>query len=490
MSKNIISTEKKVRRDVKKILKHESGKGAGKHARSQRRGADAQRAIKVVEKQAAKAPLTRGAASMFRRAFTDRDAARLAWMLTVCDPFGKHHWSVPPIISPGIPLSEPRIYRITFRGFATANAGGRIYIGANADMWLPNPSAAALTIPEPRYGFLGNAPASGVGAQRGQPVHYTTSTYVGCDVAGAGVPVIAGSTGNSYPSSISTAATGLNFAGFPDPFINTQLNNDPVSANAYQRATNISVGLRVRPTAPGGAALVPTGVLMMTQQILGDTTQTNATAASSPTAIGGVDAYNYLAGVQGPGTSGGPNELDGEMIGREEWDIMEWPRDEVTKTGAWLSAAAIPNQSCSLGAWVPKQTGDRIVGQPQLAVVGAGMQPSAVVEWEASYTYAFYGAVSYEVNAHTEHAAVPGADLQSTAAAASDHMMVGPGRAATPARAALASVVQPAVSSGELSSKSAADWVSSGKSVIEAATGSSIGDLIGEGLGFLGAMLL
>jgi len=491
MNKNNKLSEKKVRQDVKKILKHETGDAVGKADKAKRRNKDARRAIAVTRRTAESGPLTRGNAEMFHRAFTDRDAARLAWMLTVCDPFGKHHWSIPPVVAPGIPLSEPRIYRVTLKGFASANSQGRCYIGANADMWLPDPAATYLTNARPYFGYLGNSSTNGAGFARGTPVHYTTSTYVGCAAAGTLPGVIAGSDGRSWPAQPITYAVGLSFLGFPDQFINTQLPGDTTGSNAYQRCQCISVGLRARPVAPAAGALIPQGVICMTQQTLGDTVQTNAAAASTTTAIGGVDAYAYLAGLSiGGGPADKINELTDEMIARQEWDVMDWPRDKQGKGNvSWLSAAAIPNQSCALEAYAPKITGNLNVGYPQLAVACAGMLQGQVVEFEAAYTYAFYGAVSYEVNAHVGQSAVPGSDLASTAASAKQHMMIGEDMP-SPARRAVAATVQPDVSSGLLSGKSAAKWVNSGKEVIEAATGSSIGDLIGEGLGFLGAMLL
>lgn len=482
MSKQLKTNEKKVRRDVKKILKNETGRDFHKSARSERRGADARRAITTVQRQSKSGPLSRAPREMFARAFTERDAARLAWMLTVCDPFGKHHWSVPPTLGLGVPLSQPRIYRITLKGFAVANAAGVVFIGANADQWLPDSFRATGTNAQPRFGYLGNNPANGVGDARGTPVHYTSAAYVGCAAA---TPVVVGSTSVSYPGPEVTAATGLNFLGFPDDFVNTQLPGDATSGNAYQRCQQLALGLRVRPTAPASGALVPQGVILMTQQTLGDTVQTNAAAASSSSAIGGANCYAYMAGLYA--TASKTNMTD-EMVGRQELDVMEWPRDKQTKAASWLSAAAIPNQSCSLAAYAPKNTGDVVVGYPQLAAIGAGMLEGQTVEFEASYIYAFYGAVSYEVNAHRDQASVPLGDMTSTVSSASQHMAVGSQH--SPARQAVASVVQPSVASGELKSGSAAKWVQGGKEVIEAATGSSIGDLIGEGLGFLGAMLL
>lgn len=448
----------------------------------------ARKEIKGRLRTASAKPLTANTASMFQRAFTERDASRLGWMLTVCDPFGSHHWSVPPTIGLGVPLAAPRIYRITLKGFASANADGMVYVGANADMWLPDAGRATLTNAQPRYGFLGNNPANGGTSRRGSPVHYTTSTYAGCIPGNTPTPVT-GSNGYSWPGPTVETCTGLNFCQFPDSFINIQLPGDPGNSDAYQRAQCIATGLRVRPTAPASGALIPQGVVLMTQQTLGDSVITCASAASGTLVRGGADVYAYLSGVfAGPAAA----ELTGDMIAREEWDVIDWPRDEKKGEGSWLTASAIPNQSCCLAAYAPKVAGDRVVGYPQLAAVGAGMRQGQVLEFEAAYVYAFYGGISYEINAHQSMPSVPQADLSSTVDAAATHMAIGGSRPTSmmPARQAVAATVQPAVSSGEIRPSNAAKWIQGGKDVIESVTGSSIGDLIGEGLGFLAGALL
>lgn len=473
-------SKKVLRKEAKAIIKREIPKDLTRSTRRQERENRNKRAIRVLNREGKSGALTKGNSSMFRRIFTDRDAARLAWMLTVTDPFGKHNWSIPPVIGLGVPLSAPRMYRVTLKGFAQSNANGRCYIGLNADMWLPNSSATALTVAEPRYGFLGNSTANG--GSRGAPLHYTNSAYVGC--AGA-TPPITGSDWRSYPSSVVTQCTGLTFMTLPDNFINTQLNNNPASANAYQRAQCVSAGLRVRPVAPAAGALVPQGVLLMTQQTLGDTVQTNATAASSPSAIGGVDVYSYMAGLALPA---GVNPLTPEMVAIKEVDMLEWPMKD--KGHEWLSAAAIPNQSCALAAWVPPQVGTVQVGQPQLACIGSGMLSGQTIEFEGTLVYAFYGGVSYEVNPRKAAEPVPYADLQATASSAVNHMAIDSPKQSQPSRQAVQSVAQTVVDAGDVSRTSAADWIKSGSTAIEAATGSSIGDLIGEGLGFLASALL
>lgn len=466
--------KKQLRKEIKTIAKKDV-RTSEKLRKQKRRSRAARQAVVVHATQQGNKPLTATSAAMFRRMFTDRDAARLAWMLTVTDPFGRHVWSIPPIVSPGVPLSVPRIYRYEFNGFAVANSAGRCYIGVNADMWLPNPAASAATVAQPAYCYLGNSTANG--GTRGYPVHYTIASYGGTSVAG--------SNGFSYPGPAISSASGLNFMQFPDNFVNTQLNNAPASANAYQRAQCISCGLRARPVAPAAGALVPQGTLMMVQQILGDTVQTNPAAASGSGVIGGSDCYAYITGAYN--APGSLLTVTDDMVATEEWDIMEWPREGKSK--GWLSAAAIPNQSCSLGAWVPTQTGTAVVGYPQLAVLGTSMLPGQQVQFEATLTYAFYGSVSYEVNHQRQQVAVPLEDLEATAAAAGQHMAVGTNSAPAAQRAA-AAVAQTAVDAGELHPAKAVEWLKSGASAVEAATGSSIGDLIGEGLGAIAGLLL
>ncbi len=425
--------------------------------------------------------LQRPLGKFFSRVFSKQDAARLNWMLTVADPFGGYSATIPPSLTPGIPLSVPRIYKYKFTGNAVANSAGCLYIGANADMWLPNPSKSAITTPEPQFCFVGNSVANG--GSRGYPVHYTVASYAGTSVAG--------STGNSYPGSAITVAAGtagLRFLRFPDNLIATQLNNDPASANATQRMVCVSLGLRARPVAPATGALVPQGVLLMVQQILGDVYTTNPVAASGTAPVGGVDCYAYIKGlgsVAGDVSINRPSGLSPEMVGLKEWDVMEWPHSGGRAN--WLTAAAVPVQSCCYGAWVPKQTGDSVVGAPQLAVLGAGMASGQVVEFEAEYTYAFYGATSYEVNAFKPSAPVPAADVMATSAAAASHMNISSSKLA-PEKQALLSVAQPHVSSGDFSASDAAAWVKTGANVIEEFTGSSIAELVGEGLGFLAAL--
>jgi len=109
------------------------------------------------------------------------------------------------------------------------------------------------------------------------------------------------------------------------------------------------------------------------------------------------------------------------------------------------------------------------------------MLSGQVVQFEGTLIYAFYGGVSYEVNPRKTHEAVPLTDLQATANAASTHMDISQPAGLKPEKQALVSVARPLVDSGDLHPAKVADWVKTGAAAIEGATGSSIGELIGEG---------
>jgi len=478
--KDVKRAEKKIGREIKDAIKSVP-KQVRKAAKEERpRRAERQ----VIGEIAQRGTFQSNQARYFKSVFTRRDAARLAWMLCVSDPFDHAAVPIPPLLTPGVSTSCPRMYPICLRGTALANSTGSLFIGVNADGWFPNASLAAGAPPQPGYQYLGNSTANG--GTRGYPVHYTNAAYIG-SVAVLGV----NSTGKSYPSPATTAGAGvagLQFLQLPDNFIDVQTNQNPVSNNASQRYSCVAAGLRVRPVAPASGALVPQGVLLMTQQILGDTFQTNPAAANSNTAVGGIDCYAYMSGLVSETGGVGISRvapLNTEMVARVEWDMLEWPHEEGNRT--WLTGAAVPNQSCSYGCWTPPQTGSNVVGYPQIAVIGQSMLANQAVEFEAKLVYAYYGGVSYQENQTKLLPAVPLSDLHSVSSAAAAHMTPG---APNPRRAAVAAVSQSAVDEGRVHPKAAVEWIKSGADAVEAVTGSTVGDLIGEGLGFLGSLLL
>jgi len=427
----------------------------------------------------------------FRRLFSKRDASKLAWLKTVAHPFAGPDVPIPAIIAPGTINDVPRLYPFEATGFAVANSLGRVYIWLNADGWLPSGSASAGTNPVPQYQFLGNSTSNG--GSRGTPAGYTTQTYAGC------TGLVATATGNSFPYPLANGGSnvsGLTFLQLPDNFINTQVNNSPTSGNAYQKYRVVSAGLRARPSAPAPGSLVSSGVLLATQQVQGDNLITNmGAAAGSPGSPGGTDAYAYASGMQSTRGAGSSDltrnpPLTHDQIGTVEWSIEKWPNamsDDGSQEREWLTVAAIPNQSCCFSAYVPAQAGSNYVGYPQLAILGAGLFPGQTVEFQVRMLYEFHGGISYEQQSTFRPPAVPAADLQELMTH-TPHLNV---RSPVPvaARPAVA-LAQQAVDVGDLHPKAATDWIRTGASVIEAATGSTVGELVGEGLGALAAFLL
>jgi hypothetical protein len=497
---SIIMSKAETKREVRKEAKREVKKEVEKEKRV--KGKHIRKEVKAIERlpsasRGVSGP-SRQQTQYFRRLFTEQDASKLAWLRCVMDPFTAIPASLPPIMAPGASTSRPRIYAISLKGFAVANANGRVNIGANADGWMPSSVAVAGSAPVPQFQYLGNS-AGNAGA-RGFPVHYTVQAW-------AGNPGFANVSPNNYPASDRAVANAIPYLGFlqlPDALIDVQLNNDPTSGNAYQRYSNVALGLRCRPVAPAAGNLVMTGVILGCQQTLGDTVITNPTRANGGAAtLGGSDAYEYMAGLGtgansipvGPGPNAGPGSnntqvnLTEEMVGRTEWDIAEWPKQKGEHT--WFTMSAIPNQSCCFSATVPKQTGATQVGDPQLAFVGAGLLAGQTIEFEARYIYAFYGGVSYQVQAGSSTPPVAPGDLQALTATAAPLMGIathnGMPRASVSAPQAL---IRHEAAKGMVDARSGPDWLKSGASIVKSATGSSIGELLGEGLGVIAGMLL
>lgn len=468
--------QKKETRKVKKAVAREVAKefvkGAPKNVALANRPAQKKAAQKATP-----------AMKNYYRQFAHRDAHKLAWMACVADPWEAPAVGIPLSLTPGASPSTPRCFRADLRGIMVTNAATRGFIGANADAWMANPTSLAGTPAVPYNMYLGNSTA--FSGARGYPVHYCSGGWIGNG---------AGTSGLSYPSPIVAQATGVAGLGFiqlPDKFINLQNDCSPTSGNAQQRFNNVSVGLRCRPIAPASGALEMAGVVYAVQQILGDTAQTNPAAANATTAVGGIDAVAYIAGMVASGAGAPPagfTPLNSEQVAVTSWDVAKWPRvNNGQGEFSWMEITAIPCQSCAFGAWTPGNTGASVVGYPQVAFLTIGSPAGQLFEFEATYVYAWYGGVSYEVGTGQNAPRVGSADAASVLVAGSRHLR-GPSQRA---KAAVAAVAQEALDTGVVSSaSSAASWIQSGSNLVKEITGQSIGDLIGEGLGFLSAMLL
>lgn len=414
------------------------------------------------------------------RFFSKKDASKLAWAVMVGNPFGNLYVPVPAAMTVGASAGCPRMFPITLTITNSANSLGRLYAGLNADGWLPNPSTTVGMAPVPYAMYLGNSTTYG---SRGYPFHVTANTYAGC---AASTPAVAGSTGLSYPAPTVTANTtlGLNSIQLPSAFITGQIDCAAASSNAFQRFQCVAAAIRARPVAPAATALVMQGTMMGVQQILGDTVITNPAAANSPSAIGGVDAYAYIRGIQGINGTAAP-AVAREEISIEEVDIATWPKGD-----KWLTVAALPNQSCAFGQWTPGNTGNTTIGFPQCAILCSGMLPNQAIEVQAKLVYAFYGIVSYEANRTASHTPSALGDISGILTSGQKHLRPQMMTDVPNSRPGVKAFAQDAIDSGTAAKGSSiVDWIKSGSSAVEELTGSTIGELLGEGLGFLASAL-
>lgn len=403
-----------------------------------------------------------GMDSFMRQAFSRKEASRYMWGMCVTNPWTAQCSPIPMSITPGASASCPRMYPVTLRGVAIANASGFFHIGANADGWVQKYNNAGLAsieaFPIPDIGkmYLGYPSSLGVGYSRGAPVHATQQSWAG-DTAG---PV--GANGFSSPNSQTFAASATIVAGsfvaakFPDTFIPQA---DPTDAGSGERFTQVALGLRVRPLAP---LLTTAGRMTMFQQTLGDNE-----ANTFSTSNGAIDTFASLSAI--------PKE----QLNRHEVAVANWPPEK------WLTASAIPNTTVCFGQW-KGNTGDgsRQAGHPMLSVLGEGVTTGTRFEYEARYVYAYYGILSYEQNAQEVARQVSaGAEaIQEFVELAPAHMkpLVIPADHHSMGKQASHIMAQSAVDNGKATSKSVGSYIADGVKVVEAITGESVSDVIGE----------
>lgn len=483
-SSNVDAAELKRRREQSKRDKR-AKRAESKDARKAFTGPKDPRLRSAVVNSSAReaAPRVGPAGRQFFRTFSHRDAAKLAWMACVANPKFAPPMPIPASITPGASPATPRMFRVGLKGVSTANALGRFCIGANADAWIPNPNRASGAVATPYYCYLGNS--SAFGGARGYPVHYTIQTW-----AGNG----AGSDGTSWPAPnkvATVATTGLYYVQLPDKFIAGQPNADPSTGNNSGAYSNVALELRARPIAPPAGGLVMAGTMWSVQQTMGDSFATCPSAANATGTVGGIDAVAYIGGMTTVSNASG-QPLSSDMVALTEWDLASWPRESSSSSPtappshSWMSIVALPNQSCSFGQWAGGNTGATQVGYPQCAFMGFGAISGQQVEFEVDYVYAYYGVLSYEVKDDVRPVRVPDADVKSLMTSGLQHLQ-GANRGI---RGAVAAVAQEAVDKGEVGASSVGSWIQAGSSAVEKLTGQSIGELVGEGLGFVAEMLL
>jgi hypothetical protein len=371
-------------------------------------------------------------------------AALMAWGHTVANPRTLNPHPVPIAAAPGASASVPQMFKCTLYGKASANAAGKLFIGANADAWFPKtPGGGAIEVPTPSNTYLtlpGVRPDD-----QGLPVHFTTGVYAA----------------STYPASVDNGDTvGVGMVGLPFDFVPNML--------VDTRYNCVSVELRARPVQ---AALYASGELV---------------------------AFNYR---RCPVQETLPNgKTLGEMLGIEQTYLSRnrvacpnWPSDK------WLTTVAVPNTSTCFGQWFPKglsgpTDANAVVGQPQVYIFGDGLPANAPVEFEATYNYALYGTRTYTTSGsgNSDSIQVDGSRAMPVVANGFPNTLkpllmntskVHPGGAAAVVKAEQQDGRMPSV-------KDVVSGIKTGASVFEAVTGTDIGEEIASIIGEIGMFLL
>ncbi len=465
-SKDVKRVEKQIRRDAKKLAHVQ--KGGTTRVVTPKAAANE---LHIVS--AGKRTPDREMHKRLQQFFSKKGANRYLWALCVADPFRAVPVPVPISITPGASAACPRMYKVTLRGVATSNSLGFCSIQAHADNWVQafNPIAGGgnpfnqVPFPDLRNSYLGTSSATGGG--RGTPVLYTLGGWVG-DTATPGSNGLSTPALGNNPLTPTIAAGSLGASAFPDGFIPGQLQFD-VNSTA-QRYCQVALGLRCRPLA---APINAAGRLTIFQHTEGDTSfQTFSSVV--PNCSG--NSFNNMSAI--------PEEI----LTRHEVALANWPPDK------WLSAAAIPNTTVCFGQWLAQQHGSLSVTYPLLTVIGEGLNDKMRIEFEAEYVIAFYGIVSWEANAAQMTRLVPssGDELGAHVEAAPIHMkpVVASNNSPALAKQGAATFAQTAVDTGAIHRSDVMPALRAAGGLVEEATGMSVGEIIGEGIGAIAAMLL
>lgn len=399
--------------------------------------------------------------------FSQKEAQVLAWAATVMNPFGPI--TAPPPVNPvpGVSMTMPQMFRARINGTAVANSAGYVCIGANGDGWIADPTLAPGANPVPYLKYLGNSSAYGA---RGKPVFYTNQSWAGNTGAANKDP-------KNWPNAASTTDTGLVLLPLPDQLITGQYDAAAGNGNAFQRYTNVSVGLRARPVT---AALNAQGSLVAYQQLNGDNLFTSPARFNGNTAT----TIDVFVGMSG---------LPDELFGHQSVAIPDWQSDK------WLTVTGIPNGTTSFNQIAPGNTGATTVGYPTVAILGYGLAAGQQIEFEVEYVYAFYGLVTYQVGVAVGKVQSSSSDeigsvlesaingghtypkMMSASTAASSKGGLVPG---------VKAFAQHAIDTGTADKSTVGSFIKSGAAVVESVTGAGVGEILGDIAAGIGALLL
>jgi len=399
--------------------------------------------------------------------FSRTDAALIAWAHTFTNPRTNDPAPVPVAAVPGASAADARMFRVTLRATAQANALGYVFIGARVDGFVPTPLSAGGNGKTADY----NRTINVGGGLVGNPVHYTTGTYnggtIGTTYAGYCYP-------NASVADVSNGSiapwTGCNFIAWPDGWIPNLTDG--------MLLTVVGCELRVRPNA---TSLASSGSLWLFNYHTMPPIDPNAAPVLYP--------GNF------PATSGATYDaitaVDKKYIARNSNAIPNWKSDK------WLSAVAIPNSTTCFDQGIPiAQQGMpmRCVGQPSVFCIGEGMQANQNVEFEVTYVVAVYGYVTNEVRPNPPSAVKVDPGRLATTVQNGIHGNVVPMLQAEkqPNMSGVGGAIKALQSEGRApeNPSMATSMLKASMPVVEAVTGSSIGESIMEGIGALAAFLL
>lgn len=193
------------------------------------------------------------------------------------------------------------------------------------------------------------------------------------------------------------------------------------------------------------------------------------------------------------------------FLSRKRLAVAEWPSNK------WLSAVANPNTASCFdqpiimpahwqGAlsnpvtygWNPR------VGYPFIFAAGKGLDPGTPIEFQVTYNYAIYGVPTYQTGARGADDTSVGNDRVQNVISNGMVSLTQPVVASLGARESskgVASVVKAEQASGAMPTGKGAigsiiDGVKTAVPIIEGVTGTSIGEIIGDVVAGIGALLL
>ncbi len=459
---NMKKAEKKAEKKVEKKVEHAIAKAEKGYTAS--RSGPKQAVIKkpdyaIGSKREYGTPYNALNSTMHKFMPSSYQAALMAWAHTVANPRILSPHPPPVLAAAGSSPAEARMYQLPLKGTAVANATGYFWIVVNADGWVP------ATVQE----VSSQAPVPWTGSQylqasgQSTPVSYTNGSYVGsaCPNYQTYDQAIGGAGGTAGVKSLELPV--------PPNFI--------PAIQADTRYTLVSVELRLRPE---GAPLNASGDLAI------------------------FNLRTQVTRTQYPSWTGSPNStpeaclaVPDKIFSKQRAAVANWPSKK------WLTAVAVPNTVCCLGQWYPLgstavgpgSAANGRVGLPSVWAIGKGLAANTPVEFEVVYNYALYGIRDYET------LSTGGSDPVVASGPVEDYRNNGMSGSLTPTirgenadhRATAAAMRSEQMAGrapdGPGAGKMIAEGIKGAKDIIEEVTGSSIGELIAEGAGFIASML-